>query len=77
MHEDCYKVVGGNNPGWTFLNNNLPKEEEETESVELTKDGRIEELEGLLKLEKDKSKMVSKLMFIIFITKSFTNPFVS
>ena len=77
MHEDCYKVVGGNNPGWTFLNNNLPKEEEETESVELTKGGRIEELEGLLKLEKDKSKMVSKLMFIIFITKSFTNPFVS
>ena len=77
MHEDCYKVVGGNNPGWIFLNNNLPKEEEETESVELTKDGRIEELEGLLKLEKDKSKMVSKLMFIIFITKSFTNPFVS
>jgi len=60
MHEDCYKVVGGNNPGWTFLNNNLPKEEEETESVELTKDGRIEELEGLLKLEKDKSKMEKK-----------------
>ena len=76
MHEDCYKVVGGNNPGWTFLNNNLPKEEEETESVELTKDGRIEELEGLLKLEKDKSKMVSKLIFIIFITRSFTNLFI-
>ena len=37
IHTDCYKVVGRNNPGWTFLNNNLQKEEEETESVELTK----------------------------------------
>ena len=37
MHDDCYKVVGGNNPGGTFLNNNLPMEKEETESVELTK----------------------------------------
>ena len=37
MHVDSYKVVGGNNPGWTFPNNNLPKDEEQTESVELKK----------------------------------------
>ena len=43
------KVVGRKNPGWTFLNNNLPKEEEETESVELAKDERIVELETILK----------------------------
>jgi len=57
MHEDCYKVVGGNNPGWPFLNNNLPKDKEETESVELTKDEKNVELEGLLKLLKDKFNM--------------------
>ena len=76
MHDDSYKVVGENNHGWTFLNNNLSIEEEETESVDLAKDERIVELERLLKLEKDKLKMVSKLFFIIFITKSFTNLFV-
>ena len=75
MHEDCYKVVGGNNPGWPFLNNNLPKDKKETESVELTKDEEIVELEGLLKLLKDKFNMVSKLIFIIFITRSFTDIF--
>ena len=75
MHKDTYKVVCGNNPGWTFPNNNLPKDEEQTESVELKKDERIKELEELLKLEKDKFSMVSKLVFILFITKSFTNLF--
>ena len=75
MHEDCYKEVGGNNSRYTFLNNNLPKEKEETESVELTKDERIVELVGLLKLEKDKVSMVSKLIFILSIIKSFTNLF--
>ena len=75
MHEDSYKVVGGNNPGWTFLNNNLPKDKKETESVELTKYERIKELEELLKLEKDKLDMVSKLIFILFISKCFTNLF--
>ena len=65
----------GNNPGWTFLNNNLPKEKEETESVELTKGKRIMELGGLLKFGKDKFNIVSKLIFNIFITRSFTNLF--
>ena len=37
MHEDSYKVVGGNNPGWTFPNNNLPRDEEQTKSFELKK----------------------------------------
>ena len=71
MHKDCYRVVGGNNHGLTFLNNNLPKEKEETDSVDLTKDERIVELEGLLKLEEDKFSMVSKLIFILFITRRF------
>ena len=75
MHEDSYKVVGGNNPGWTFPDNNLPKDEEQTESFELKKDDRIKELEELLKLEKDKLDMVSKLIFILFISKCFTNLF--
>ena len=76
MHDDSYKVIGGNNHGWTFLNNNLPKEEEGTENIELTKDEGIVELERLLKLEKDKLKKVSELFFIMFITRSFTNLFV-
>ena len=75
MHDDSYKVVGENNYGWTFLDNNLPKEEEGTENIELTKDEGIVELERLLKLEKDKLKMGGKLIFIVFITKSFTNLF--
>ena len=75
MLEDSYKVVGENNPGWPFPNNNLPKDEEQTESFELKKDERIKELEELLKLEKDKFSMVSKLVFILFINKSFTNFF--
>ena len=37
IHEDCCKVVGGNESGLTFLNNNRPREEEETRSVALTK----------------------------------------
>ena len=77
MHEDSYKVVGGNNPGWTFPDNNLPKDEELTERFDLKKDERIKELEELLKLEKDKFSMVSKLVFILFITKSFTNLFLN
>ena len=75
MHEDSYKVVGGNNTGWTFPNNNLPKDEEQTDSFELKKDERIKELEELLKLEKEKLDMVSKLIFILFISKCFTNFF--
>ena len=75
MHEDSYKVVGGNNPGWTFPDNDLPKDEELTERFDLKKDERIKELEELLKLEKDKFSMVSKLVFILFISKIFTNLF--
>ena len=62
MHEDSYRVVGGNNPGWTFPENNL-KDEEQTESLEVKKDDRIKELEEQLKLEKEKLDMVSKLVF--------------
>ena len=69
--------MGRDNPGWTFLNNNLPKEEEETESVELAKDERIVDLERLLKLEKDKSRIVSKFILIIFTTSNFTNLFIN
>ena len=65
MHEDSYRVVGGNNSAWAFLNSNLPKEGKDTESVELTKDEISVELERILNLEKDKVKMVSKLILII------------
>ena len=57
----------GNNPGWIFLDNNLPEEEEEdSESVELTKSEIIAELERQLKVEKGRSKMASLFFYIIF-----------
>ena len=73
MHEASYKVVGGNNPGRTFRNNNLPIEEEESKSVEFSIDERIVELERLLKEMKDKLKMVSLLILIIFTISNLTN----
>ena len=60
-------MVVGNNPGWIFLDNNLPEEEEEdSESVELTKSEIIAELERQLKVEKGRSKMASLFFYIIF-----------
>ena len=47
-----------------------------TESVELTNDERIVQLERMFNLEKDKAKMVSRFILVIFITRSLTNLFV-
>ena len=66
-------MVGGNNAGWVFLNDNLPIEEEKCRSVELSKDEKIVELERLVKEMQEKSKMVSLLILIIFTTSNLAN----
>ena len=66
-------MVGGKNAGWVFLNDDVPIVEEKSRSIELSKDERIIELERLVNEMKEKSKMVSLLILIIFTTSNLAN----
>ena len=62
--KDAYNVVGGKRPGWSFQNNGLTDEElNQTENEHLKE---IEKLKRELEIKKEKSRMVSVSLIILF-----------
>ena len=64
MPKDAYNVVGGKRTGWRFHNNGLTDEElNQTENEHLKE---IEKLKRELEIEKEKSRIVSVFLIILF-----------